>query len=296
MTNAEHRPAASVLTLVRGRQAHLDALIEGLKKQTCLNIELVIASMQPEPPVVSSFLPFPVSIIYVPGARLPLAAARNATAAQARSDRLIFLDVDCIPSPTLVESYIEQLHASGCCLLGEVRYLPGTLPQDKTGLSFSDLAAHAKPHPARPCLQGEGWFHEPDPRALWGLSFAVTRSQYQRAGGMDEEYLGYGGEETDFAEQLAAASVRLAWCGNALALHQHHPMHSPPLDRFDDILGNAIRFHDKWGSWCMEYWLDYFVDYGLIEWSSTTASIKVIRQPTQADIQACLQPPEVAFA
>ncbi|MEX0604396.1 MAG: glycosyltransferase [Marinobacter sp.] len=296
MTDANNHPAASILTLVRGRQAHLDALIGGLTKQTCLNIELVIASMQPQPPTVPATMPFPVRIIHVPGAKLPLAAARNAAASQARSERLIFLDVDCIPSPTLVESYVKQLNASGRCLLGEVRYLPGTLPQCKTDIPFSDLAAHAKPHPARPCLQGEGWFLEPEPRALWGLSFALTQLQYQASGGMDEDYLGYGGEETDFAEQLAATGVRLAWCGNAMALHQHHTMYSPPLDKFDDILSNAIRFHGKWGSWCMEYWLDYFVDYGLIKWSPDAASTKVIRQPTQAEIEACLQPPEVAFA
>ncbi|MEP1214869.1 MAG: glycosyltransferase [Marinobacter sp.] len=290
-------PTASVLTLVRGRQAHLDALVEGLTHQTRRDFELVVASMQPEPPRVSERVPFSVSVVEVPGARLPLAAARNAAAANARTERLIFLDVDCIPSPTLVENFVEQLDASGRCLLGEVRYLPGTLPQGYiASATFSELAMHARQHPARPNVPGEGWIDEPEPRALWGLSFALTRRQYQTAGGMDETYLGYGGEETDFAEQLAAAGIRLGWCGNALALHQHHTVHTPPLDKFDDILGNAIRFYRKWGSWCMEYWLEYFVAHGLIKWSPTTTDIQILRRPTNDEIQACRQPPEVAFA
>lgn len=297
VNNAPRRPAASVMTLVRNRQGHLDALVDGLVRQTCQDIELIVASMQPTPPDISPNLPFPVTIVDVPGARLPLAAARNAAAAMAKAERLIFLDVDCIPSPTLVASYIEQLDASGRCLLGEVRYLPGTLSRtEMTGAGFSELLARARQHPARPSVLGEGWTDEPEPRALWGLSFALTRQQYQSAGGMDEDYSGYGGEETDFAEQLSAAGVRLGWCGNAMALHQYHTVHTPPLDKFDDILGNAYRFYRKWGSWCMEYWLDYFVAHGLIEWSPTATGIRILRQPTDTEIQACRQPPEVAFA
>ncbi|WP_298447473.1 galactosyltransferase-related protein [uncultured Marinobacter sp.] len=297
MIDAKRRPAASILTLVRGRQSHLDALVDGLTRQTCLTIELVIAYMQPEPPSISEALPFPVTLVCVRGEKLPLAAARNAAAALAASERLIFLDVDCIPSPQLVQSYIHQLDISGRCLLGEVRYLPGTLLKtESTDATFDDLAASAKQHPARPCLPDCGWIAEPEPRSLWGLSFALTQAQYEASGGMDENYEGYGGEETDFAEQLAANGIKLGWCTNALALHQYHAVYSPPLDKFDDILSNAVRFYGKWGNWCMEYWLTHFVDYGLIEWCSSATKIKVLRRPSQADISACRQPPEVAFA
>lgn len=291
------RPAASVLTLVRHRQEHLNALIAGLTRQTRKDIELIIAYMQPEPPQVPAGLPFPVKLVHAPGEKLPLAAARNRAAGMAQADALIFLDVDCIPSPCLVQSYLEQLALSGRCLLGEVRYLPGTLgPDGEIRASFSELAAKAVQHPARPALPEAGWVKEVDARALWGLSFALTGSQYRAAGGMDEEYVGYGGEETDFAERLAASGVGLGWCCNAMALHQHHPVCSPPLDKFDDIIHNASRFYRKWGSWCMEYWLGHFVDQGLIEWSLKTDQIVVRRRPSPVEIDAHLQPPEVAYA
>lgn len=290
-------PSVSVLTLVRKRQCHLDALVAGLARRTCNNFELVVASMQPEPPRICPSVPFTVSVVDVPGERLPLAAARNAAARQARADRLIFLDVDCIPSPSLVESFIRQLEASARCLMGEVRYLPGTLTDEqKTQWPFDRLQAHAIRHPARPVIEDNGWREEQNPRALWGLSFALTRTQYFSVGGMDEAYEGYGGEETDFAERLAAAGMRLGWCGNALSLHQHHTMYTPPLDRFDEILANARRFYARWGSWCMEYWLDYFQSHGLISWTSDAPEIIVIRPPTQTEIDNCRQPPEVAFA
>lgn len=290
-------PVASVLTLVRNRQRHLDALIEGLTRQTCRDIELVIASMQPTPPIFPASPGFPVTVVQVPGDRLPLAAARNAAAQRARSDRLIFLDVDCIPSPPLVKSFTEQLNDSGRCLLGEVRYLPGTLPgQWVAKAAFNDLVEHAIQHPARPAITGEGWVNERDARSLWGLSFTLTRQQYWSVGGMDETYVGYGGEETDFAEKLAAAGVQLGWCSNAMALHQHHTVYTPPLDKFDDILANARRFYQKWGSWCMEYWLAFFSAHGYIEWSPRSPDLRVIRHPSEDEIEACRQPPEVAFA
>lgn len=297
MTIGVPTPTASVLTLVRGRQAHLDALVKGLANQTYTNFELIIAHMQPDPPRIEASLPFHCRMVRVHGNKLPLAAARNAAAARARGTKLIFLDVDCIPSPPLVQSFIRQLDASERCLLGEVRYLPGTLsPNELGGATFNQLATYAIKHPARPCVPGQGWIKEVNTRALWGLSFALTERQYEIAGGMDGNYVGYGGEETDFSERLAEAGIALGWCSNALSLHQYHSVHSPPLDKFDDILCNAIRFREKWGSWCMEYWLDLFTRRGLIEWTPAAEEISVIRRPTLAEIEACRQPPEVAFA
>lgn len=297
MSSDAKLPKASVLTLVRGRQRHFNALLQGLSRQTCLDIELIVASMQPTPPEIALSLPFPVSVIFVPGDKLPLAAARNAAAACARSERLIFLDVDCIPSPDLVKNFIEQLDDSQRCLLGEVWYLPGSLTANQVAAAaFDELALYSKPHPARPRLANAGWVNEPETRALWGLSFAIFKKQYQAAGGMDENYVGYGAEETDFSERLAASGTALGWCSNALALHQHHTVYAPPLDKFDDILCNAQRFYTKWGTWCMEYWLDQFVSYGLIDWSPCAQRINVLRRPSKQEIQASRQGPEVPFA
>ena len=145
-------------------------------------------------------------------------------------------------------------------------------------------------------MPAEGWAKETDPRALWGLSFALIKQQYAGVGGMDDAFKGYGGEETDFAEKLAASGVRFGWCSNALALHQYHPVYSPPLDRFDDILTNAAYFVEKWGTWCMEYWLGFFVKLGLINWSPDATTIVILRRPDQAEIRACKKPLEVAFA
>jgi len=253
--------------------------------------------MQVQAPALPDDLPFAVRFVQVPGEPMPLAAARNAAANSAQFRNLIFLDVDCIPSPTLVESLLFNMVNSGRCLLGEVRYLPATVSRETIKrASFEQLLGFSVVHPARPQVPGQGWCPEPNARALWGLSFALTREQYFGCGGMDERYVGYGGEETDFAEKLRVSGVTLGWCGQAMALHQYHRVCSPPLDRFDEILANAQRFYDRWGCWCLEYWLGHFVRLGLIRWSEGASEIVQLRQPAPAEVRACYQPPEVAFA
>ncbi len=95
-------PTPSVLTLVRGRADRLRNLMRGLARQTLPPRELVIAWMQPDPEPDLPDPGCPVRHLHVPGEPMPLAAARNRAAEAATADLLLFLDVDCIPSPGLV--------------------------------------------------------------------------------------------------------------------------------------------------------------------------------------------------
>ncbi|MDJ0277838.1 glycosyltransferase [Sphingomonas sp. 2R-10] len=266
----------SVCTLVRGRTAQLANLLAGIAAQTSAPDELVIAYMQDAAPAGLPDPGVPVRAVFVPGDPMPLAQARNAAAAAAGGERLIFLDVDCVPSPTLVARYAQALDHAPAVYLGEVRYCPpGAFDPDR-----------AMRHPAKPALADDEIRPVPGHGELWGLSFALPRSAWDAAGGMDTGYAGYGAEETDFAWRLAAAGVPMAWVGGALAWHQHHAVHIPPLHQFDAILRNATRFHARWGRWCMDYWLGQFADAGLIRWSPDADAIALVRTPTTAEIAA----------
>lgn len=269
----------SVCTLVRGRTAHLARLLDGIAAQTRRPDEVVIAYMQPEAPAGLPDPGVPVRAVFVDGDPMPLARARNDAAAAARGDTLIFLDVDCVPAPSLVARYAEVLAAAPGVYLGEVRYLPA-------GATPDSFDAVARRHPAKPALAEDEVRPVPSHGELWGLSFALPRSAWDAAGGMDEGYVGYGGEETDFAWRLAAAEVPMAWVGGAVAWHQHHAVHIPPLHQFDHILRNATRFRARWGRWCMDYWLGQFAAAGLIDWSPDAEAIVVRREPTGAEVAA----------
>ena len=284
--------SVSVLTLVRGRRAHLANLIAGLKASRRKPDELVIAYMQPAAHIDLPSTDFPIREVFVAGDAMPLAAARNRAAASASGKQLIFLDVDCVPSPTLVERYVETGSEPGGIRLGEVLYLPAGAIAD--GIDFAALDRIGKRHPDKPSIALDEIRPTPTHGELWGLSFGISADDWTRAGGMDERYVGYGGEETDFAARLERAGVAMWWVGGARAYHQHHIVHTPAYQHFDAIIRNARLFRATWGRWCMQYWLGQFAENGLIAWDADT--ITVLRQPNEAEMIASKMPPETLFS
>jgi hypothetical protein len=199
---------------------------------------------------------------------LPLARARNVGAQAALAngcELLIFLDVDCIPGPELIDTYRNAAQAAETrhmLLCGPVIYLPEPGPR---GYDLARLPRYGTPHPARPApAPGQvitGGAHE----LFWSLSFALTANTWQNIGGFDEAYIGYGAEDTDFGQRARRAGVGLAWVGGAEAFHQHHPTQDPPIGHLADILQNGRLFAERWGWWPMRGWLDEFEARGLIE-------------------------------
>ena len=291
---AQAAMSTSVLTLVRGRELQLRHLMEGLARQDMLPGQLVIAWMQDERPSDLPGLPFPVRHIEVPGEALPLAAARNHAAKIATGELLVFLDVDCIPSPGVVGAYANAARETDGLFLGEVLYLPGQALRN--GLDFTLLDRIGVPHPSKPSMPAHGLRREPDPGQLWGLSFALRRTAYRAVGGMDEGFDGYGGEETDLASRLAKEDVPFFWVAGARVYHQHHPVHVPPLNHFASIVRNATRFHQRHGRWCMDYWLGQMREGGFIDWAPDRDTIDILKHPGPADIEAARQPDDRRFS
>ncbi|MBQ94355.1 MAG: sugar transferase [Actinobacteria bacterium] len=294
----DYRPV-SVLTLVRGRQEHLTHLIAGLRSQSRRPDELVIAYMQDDPPQVPDGCPFIIRCIHVEGEPMPLAAARNRAATAAHGDLLAFLDVDCIPDEHFVKRAIEAIHeVPHGVFLPEVRYLPGArrgwLESDGRTTDYASLQWAGRRHPAKRDLTNVSIEPIGDFGELWGLAFILAKSTWTAAGGMDEEYVGYGAEETDFGRRLEGCGAELFWLGGTICYHQHHVVHKPPLQHFESIVRNARLFRRRWGEWCMDYWLDDFERRGLVDRSG--GELRVLRPPTPAEINATEQGPHVRFS
>jgi hypothetical protein len=260
----------AVITTVRGRSAHLRNQRAGLGENARrADLHVVVAI---DDPGVSNILDeAEVSTVLVNCTAgddgLPVAHARNlgaATALTEGADLLVFLDVDCIPGRELVSCYhraAQQPEHADALLCGPVTYLP---PPGRDGYPMERLHELASPHPARPAPPGHQIVAGADYRLFWSLSFAVTAPTWHRIGGFSEDYRGYGGEDTDFAQCAAARGVFLKWVGGADAFHQYHPVSDPPVEHLDDILRNAAVFQHKWGWWPMEGWLQGFAALGLI--------------------------------
>jgi predicted glycosyltransferase involved in capsule biosynthesis len=276
--------SASVITLVRGREQHLKNMILGLLESTQLPSELVIVHMNEAADYPLPETSFPVHRVLVTSSVsiIPLAAARNRGAEAAHEELLIFLDVDCIPESTLVSDYLQAQSEFNGLLMGDIRYLP---PRVTTkNWTMEELRKKGVPHPKRPTVKN---LVEPSNgyELFWSLTFAISKAGFKQIGGFDTRYQGYGAEDTDFAFTARELDIPFA-LNRSICYHQHHPVYRPPLQHFNDIIANARRFYTKWDHWAMEGWLEEFAARGYIDYKPTDSEIQIIRQPTEAEVQA----------
>jgi GT2 family glycosyltransferase len=260
----------AVITVVHGRAPHLRNQLRGLHGSLHIPEQHVIVAVE-DPTVADTVADCgsPATVVPCPasGAHLPVAHARNIgarTALEGGAEFLVFLDVDCIPSATLIGRYRQiaaQRAHRGTLLCGPVTYMP---PAGPDGYDLASLEAHADPHPARPAPPDGEVIASASYELFWSLSFAVSAPTWRRIGGFWIGYRGYGAEDTDFAQQAATAGVPLRWVGGAHAFHQHHPVSNPPVEHVADIVRNAKLFHQRWGWWPMTGWLDQFETLGLL--------------------------------
>lgn len=263
----------AVVTLAHGRGEHLARQHRSLARGTRPPDDYLLVAMGDPAHHAERLDGLPRRVLHLPAAdALPLAAARNAAVADvvARgAEVVVALDVDCLAAPGLVREYAEVVRDHPDTLWsGPVTYLP---PAGPGGYDLDRLAELDSPHPARPAPAPGEILTGADPDLFWSLSFVLAAPAWERIGGFCESYRGYGGEDTDFARQAAAAGVPLGWVGAARAFHQHHPVSSPPVEHLDDILRNALVFHQRWGTWPMAGWLRAFADLGLVRWDGVGA-------------------------
>ena len=174
-----------------------------------------------------------------------------------------------MPGADLLDRYrAAALAHPDAVLAGPVTYLPpGSDASDRSALQRATAPHAARPNPPDRTTQMAAADEYP---LFWSLSFAMTVATWQRIGGFDEAYEGYGGEDTDFAFTLRNRGVPLVWVGGAHAYHQHHPTSSPPWQHLDDILRNGARFAQRWGEWPMTGWLRAFAEEGAVKWDGSS--------------------------
>jgi hypothetical protein len=278
-----------VITLVHGRSDHLANLIAGLESSSLIPQALWIVHMNEAPGELHSDV-FPVHTCHVDEpSGLPLARARNRVATLDLTASWVFLDVDCIPAHDLLAHYRDGLRAQPDALhMGQVRYLPQGV--NGPGWTEATLYERGVEHPLARYRSGPG--NALPHHLFWSLNFACTGDTFARIGGFDEDYQGYGGEDTDFAFRARHNGVALLDNG-ATAFHQYHPTYDPPLNHFADIIANARRFHHRWGVWPMEGWLGAFRDGGWLDWSEQ--HLEIIQPPSVEQIAQALDTKRLGF-
>ena len=264
----------SVIIIYYNRPENLRNTLKGLAAGSVLPNEVVVVEMDTKKSDIDFFnLNYTHHLLYNKNSKmLPLASARNKGAELANYENLVFLDVDCIPSKTFIAGVQTQLPFENKLFMGTPKYLIQSLIE-----SVDNLEEKSVDHPRRPKVSEVTLSN--DYGLFWSLCFFISNELFYKVGGFDDQFIGYGGEDTDFALKIKHAEIEF-YITPYIVYHQQHAFYRPPLNHFNAIVQNSNVYFKKWNRWPMEKHLQKFSEIGLINWEKdTTNPIKIKKTP-----------------
>lgn len=230
-------PDYSVVITVRNRQRHLDRCLQGVLGQRGPSFEVVVIDYGSVPPVL------------LPGdARIRLhrieplsdewngSIALNAGVAQSASEKLLFLNCDCVIAPDLLQTADDILNSNefgeglqvywqrfdvtrrGQQLLELLGFIGRSGP--------SRLLFHRRLPPVLKRLRLGKW----QGLVNYGDFLAVERSAIIKIGGFDERMAGWGRMDVDLMKRLELQGYDVYWGRSFKMVHQFHPPQASKLE------------------------------------------------------------------
>jgi glycosyltransferase involved in cell wall biosynthesis len=164
---------------------------------------------------------------------------------QSRFPRPIFADMDCLPHPRYVENHSRYL-VPGTMITGRRVHvaraaLPGAEEILRRGLQLGPL------HLLRLWLRGQArvvehgvvlpMFYESWLNGILGSNFSACRVDLEAVNGFNEEFLGYGWEDTDLDSRLKRNGIRVRNLRNRVVqFHLSHPRRSEDNTRNREVI------------------------------------------------------------
>ena len=229
---APERPV-SVIVPTYQAPAALALTLAGLERQDWPRelLEVVVVDDGSDPPVERPLGSAPeVRVVRQPRRGFGLARARNTGVRAASHDILVFLDGDVIAEAGLIAAHARHHHAVadaltlGFCAYVDADGIDACTVRDRRG-TVAELFAGRRFDP--PWLERHmartddlTSRHTDLFRAVTGHNFGISRALFEEAGGFDESFERYGGEDTEFAYRVQLRGGLLAPAPDAFAWHQ----------------------------------------------------------------------------
>ena len=226
-------PAAPQVSFVIGhrgtqRLPHLLATLRSIAAQVEVQVEAIIVEQDIES-TLGLHVPDWVRVVHTPPpSQMPYSRswAFNVGVQEARGRVLVLHDNDMlVPVDYAVE--ITRRVAAGYEVVNAKRFIFYLSSQHSEALLSDE--ANLLGHPPESVVQNlEG-----------GGSVAITRSAYEAVGGMDESFVGWGGEDNEFWER---AQTRRAWTWGTMPII--HLWHAAQSGKRDSSFATAIRYRN----------------------------------------------------
>lgn len=194
----------TVVVPTRHRPRALERCLEALVRQHgCGSIEIVVADDGTDGAA---------GVARRAGARIVgtggvgAAAARNAGAAAARGEFVLFTDDDCVPHPGWAAALVASLRDDADVVGGRTE---NGVPGNPFVAATETIRAHL-----------EDWARSPGHRAFVASNNLGCRRELALAVPFDESYAAAGGEDRDWCARVAARGGRFARVDDAVLVHQ----------------------------------------------------------------------------
>ncbi|MCH2177110.1 MAG: galactosyltransferase-related protein [Lentisphaeria bacterium] len=179
------------------RYPHLLTTLKSIAAQKGISFECIVVE-QDNKPQIQDNLPGWVRYVFddlpLPDMPYSRSAAFNTGAAIAEGDVLIFHDNDML-IPEFYASYINKYLTSGLEVIQPKRFIFYLDEETTLEVFKTSCLSGAQPEYVIENLDGGG-------------SFGITRKAYYEIGGMDEDFVGWGGEDNEFWDRC---STRRVW-------------------------------------------------------------------------------------
>jgi GT2 family glycosyltransferase len=214
-------PDVSVVVVHYDQPEQLVRTHRALARQTLPPVEIVIAD---DGSAVLPVLPAggpPTTVVSQPDQGFRAAAARNLAVGRCRGEVLVFLDADTTPEPDFVRTLTRRV-AVNPDLVAVGRRRHADLRGRPAGADPGDAPRLAEPAWLREAYGASRNLLDADGRSFRYIISAVLSCRtalFTELGGFDERFVGYGGEDWDFAYRAWNAGAVFAHEPDAVAWH-----------------------------------------------------------------------------
>lgn len=237
--------SASIILATYNDLNILEWSLAAFARQSFSDFELIIAddgSSEDYAPVLRKWAErFEREIVHVRHERKGFRKTRiqNRAVYVARSERIIFVDIDCLAQKHFVRNHVQFL-TPGAALTGrrvhirrEILSSAEEIYEDGLNLGPGKLTIEWLRGRARVIEHGFElpFFYESKNNGILGCNFSVRREDFIAVNGFNEDFEGRGGEDTDIDQRLRQNGARVRCLRNKLI--QYHLMHDVRVGTFE---------------------------------------------------------------